>query len=61
MIITEELKLKSDIRSRCAQIVATLYAPYEQLSAEQLITQTETLFKYCMYNQKQEINNYENE
>ena len=54
MIITEELKLKSDIRSRCAQIVATLYAPYEQLSIEQLITQTETLFNYCMYNQKQE-------
>jgi|6_EtaG_2_1085325.scaffolds.fasta_scaffold211073_2 hypothetical protein len=50
MIITEELKLKSDIRARCAQIVATLNSPYEQLTIEQLIKETEILFDYCMYN-----------
>jgi len=50
MIVTEELKLKSDIRTRCAQIVATLNSPYGQLSIEQLIEQTERLFDYCMYN-----------
>ena len=50
MIITEELKLKSDIRTRCAQIVAALHIPYEELTAEQLIKETEILFQYCMYN-----------
>jgi hypothetical protein len=50
MIITEELKLKSDIRARCAQIVAALHIPYEELTAEQLIKETEILFQYCMYN-----------
>ena len=50
MIITEELKLKSDIRARCAHIVATLNSPYEQLTIEQLIKETEILFQYCMYN-----------
>tara|TARA_R100000781_G_C4052878_1_gene118283 strand:+ start:341 stop:514 length:174 start_codon:yes stop_codon:yes gene_type:complete len=50
MIVTEELKLKSDIRTRCAQIVATLNSPYEQLTIEQLIKETEILFDYCMYN-----------
>jgi len=50
MIITEELKLKSDIRARCARIVATLNSPYEQLTIEQLIKETEILFQYCMYN-----------
>ena len=50
MIVTEELKLKSDIRTRCAQIVATLNSPYEQLTIEQLIKETEILFQYCMYN-----------
>jgi len=54
MIITEELKLKSNIRARCAQIVATLYTPYEQMTVEQLIKETEKMFQYCMYNQ---INN----
>tara|TARA_R100000808_G_C2142471_1_gene150246 strand:- start:1559 stop:1732 length:174 start_codon:yes stop_codon:yes gene_type:complete len=50
MIVTEELKLKSNIRARCAKIIATLNTPYEQLSVEQLIEQTEKLFDYCMYN-----------
>jgi len=50
MIMTEELKLKSDIRVRCAQIVAALHIPYEELTAEQLIKETEVLFDYCMYN-----------
>jgi hypothetical protein len=48
--MTEELKLKSDIRVRCAQIVAALHIPYEELTAEQLIKETEVLFDYCMYN-----------
>ena len=50
MIVTEELKLKSDIRTRCAQIVAALHVRYEELTAEQLIKETEILFQYCMYN-----------
>ena len=51
MIVTEELKLKSNIRTRCARIIATLNAPYEQKTVEQLIKETEKLVKYCMYNQ----------
>ncbi len=50
MIITEELKLKSDIRTRCANIIVALYSPYEQLTEQQLIEKTDTLFQYCMYN-----------
>ena len=50
MIVTEELKLKSNIRTRCARIIATLNSPYEQLTIEQLIKETEILFQYCMYN-----------
>tara|TARA_R110000744_G_C19123939_1_gene536280 strand:+ start:349 stop:516 length:168 start_codon:yes stop_codon:yes gene_type:complete len=52
MIITEELKLKSDIRARCARIIATLNSPYEQQTTDQLIKETEELFKYIMYNEK---------
>ena len=51
MIVTEELKLKSNIRARCARIIATLNSPYEQQTVEQLIKETEKLVKYCMYNQ----------
>ena len=54
MIITEELKLKANIRARCARIIATLNSPYEQQTVNQLIEETEKLVKYCMYNQ---INN----
>ena len=59
MIITEELKLKSDIRTRCAKIIATLYSPYEQITEEQLIKKTDILFQYCMYNKHPE-NGYSN-
>ena len=54
MIITEELKLKSDIRARCARIIATLNSPYEQQTTDQLIKETEELFKYIMYNEQNE-------
>ena len=40
MIVTEELKLKSNIRTRCARIIATLNSPYEQQTVEQLIKET---------------------
>ena len=56
MIITEELKLKSDIRASCARIIATLNSPYEQQTTDQLIKETEELFKYIMYNQKNNDN-----
>jgi len=56
MIVTEELKLKADIRARCARIIATLNSPYEQQTTDCLIKETEELFKYIMYNQKNDTN-----
>lgn len=53
MIITEELTIKSNMRARCAQIVATMPST-KKLTIQELITKADILFRYCLYNEQKQ-------